>query len=209
MVNQGKNIFLTHTSIFFLLISLPFFAGCGTTKQSKFYTLSSLKMEDTGQKAITSDSKISIGIGPVNLPYYLARPQMVSRTSQHEVFVDEFNRWADDLGNDITRVLSENLLLLLSSEHIAFFPLEQAAVIEYKIMLNVTRFDVMPDDTFQLKTQWGILEKDGKKLIVRETSLSESIDGKDAGARVAAMSRSLEKLSSEIAEGIKAVLKKE
>ena len=209
MVKQRRNILLGHASISLVVVFLIFFTGCGTTKPAKFYTLNSLKAQDTVQKATSSDSHISIGIGPVSIPDYLERPQIVSRTSQNELYIDEFNRWAGSLENDIARVLSGNLSTLLSEEHVSVLTSMPAALFEYRIMVNVTRFDLMPDNTFLLKTQWRILGKDEKKLLMRESYLSEQIDGKDYGARVAAMSRAIEILSRDIAGEMKPFIRAE
>jgi hypothetical protein len=206
MVKQRRNILLGQTSISLILVFLFFFTGCGTTKPSKFYTLNFLRTQDTAQKTTSSERDILIGIGPVNIPDYLDRPQMVSRTSQNELYIDEFNRWADSLDSDIARVLAENLSTLLSEEHVSVLTSMPAAAVEYRIMLNVTRFDIMPDNTFLLKTQWSILGIDGKKVLMRESYLSEQIDGKDYGARVAAMSRAIEMLSRDIAEAVKQLI---
>jgi len=209
MVKQRRNILLGQTRISLILVFLFFITGCGTTKPSKFYTLNSLKTQDTAQKTTSSNRDISIGIGPVNIPDYLDRPQMVSRTSQNELYIDEFNRWADSLDSDIARVLAENLSTLLSEEHVSVLTSMPAAAVEYRIMVNVTRFDLMPDNTFLLKTQWSISKIDGKKVLMRESCLSEQIDGKDYGTRIAAMSRAIEMLSRDIAEAVKPLIQSE
>jgi len=209
MVKQKRYILLDRTSISLVVMFLIFFTGCGTTKSSRFYTLNSLKAQDTAQKTTSSERDILIGIGPVNIPDYLERPQILSRTSQNELYIDEFNRWAGSLENDIARVLSGNLSTLLSEEHVSVLTSMPAAAVEYRIMLNVTRFDIMPDNTFLLKTQWRILGKDEKKLLMRESYLSEQIDGKDYGTRVATMSRVVEMLSRDIAEAVKQLIQSE
>lgn len=209
MVKQRRNILLGQTRISLILVFLFFFTGCGTTKLSKFYTLNSLKIQDTAQKTTSSNRDILIGIGPVNIPDYLDRPQMVSRTSQNELYIDEFNRWADSLDSDIARVLAENLSTLLSEEHVSVLTFMPAAPFKYRIMVNVTRFDLMPDNTFLLKTQWSIVGKDEKKLLMRESYLSEQIDGKDYGAKVAAMSRAIEILSRDMAGEMKPLIRAE
>jgi hypothetical protein len=206
MVKQRRYILLDHTSISLFLVLLIILTGCGTTKSSRFYTLNSLKTQDTVQKTTSPDRDLSVGIGPVSIPDYLERPQIVSRTSQNELYIDEFNRWAGSLDSDISRVLSENLSSLLSEEHISVLTLERAAPVGYRIIVNVTRFDLMPDNTFLLKTQWSISGKDGKKVLMRESYLSEHIDGKDYGARVAAMSRAIEMLSRDIAGAMKPLI---
>ena len=209
MVKQKRYILLDRTSISLVVMFLIFFTGCGTTKSSRFYTLNSLKAQDTAQKTTSSERDILIGIGPVNIPDYLERPQILSRTSQNELYIDEFNRWAGSLDNDIARVLSENLSTLLSEEHVSVLTFMPAAAVEYRIMLNVTRFDLMPNNTFLLKTQWSISGIDGKKVLMRESCLSEQIDGKDYGTRVATMSRVVEMLSRDIAEAVKQLIQSE
>jgi hypothetical protein len=193
----------------FVMISiLSILSGCASTEPSRFYALNSLKAQDIAQKTISSDRGISIALSPVNIPDYLDRPQIVSRTSQNELFIDEFNRWAGSLSEDITRVLAENLSILLPQEHMSVLSWERTAPLDYRIVVDVTRFDVMPDDNVLLKTQWIIFGKDGKNVLaMRESNFNEHVDGKDYSARVAAMSRALAGLSRDIADEIKSISK--
>ena len=178
--------------------------GCASTEPSRFYSLNSLKAQEITQKTISTDRGVSIALSPVNIPDYLDRPQIVSRTGKNELFIDEFNRWAGFLGEDITRVLAENLSILLAQEHITILTWERTVPIDYRIVVDATRFDVMPDDNVLLKAQWIIFGKDGKNILaMRESNFNEHVDGQDYSARVAAMSRTLESLSREIASEIK------
>ena len=65
-----------------------------------------------GQRAST------IGVFPVAMPDYLDRPQVVTRVSENEIKLDEFNRWAEPLKENFYTVLVENLSTLLSNEKI-------------------------------------------------------------------------------------------
>jgi len=207
MIKQGRVSLLCQISIPLILALLVFLTGCGTTKPSRFYTLNSLKAQDTtAQQTISSDGNISIGIGSVNIPDYLDRPQIVSHTSQNELSVDEFNRWAGSLDNDIARVLSEDLSILLSEEHVSVLTWERVVPVDYRIVVHVSRFDVMPDDTVLLKSQWSVFGRDGKNVLIRESKFSEHIDGKEYGARVATMSRVVEMLSRDIVEAVKQLI---
>jgi len=174
-----------------------------------FYALNSLKAQDMAQKTISSERGVLIALSPVNIPDYLDRPQIVSRTGPNELFIDEFNRWGGFLGENITRVLAENLSILLAQEHVSVLTWERTAPFDCTIIVDVTRFDIMPDDSVLLKTQWIIFGKDKKNvLVMRESDFNEHVDGKDHNARVAAMSRTLENLSREIAVEIRSIVGK-
>jgi uncharacterized lipoprotein YmbA len=65
---------------------------------------------------------MTIGIGPVTLPKYLDRPQIVTFTSPYALNVVEFDRWAEPLESTFVRVLAENLALLLPRAHVVVSP---------------------------------------------------------------------------------------
>mgnify|MGYP000004657022 CR=1 FL=1 len=72
--------------------------GCATTPSSNFFVLSAGEVPTQG-----SPSGIALSIGPVDLPRYLDRPQIVSREGDNRLEVDEFNRWGgalDDVSAD-------------------------------------------------------------------------------------------------------------
>ena len=47
-----------------------------------------------------------IGIGPIELPEMLQRPQMVSRRGDAEMDIADFHRWAGELEDMMTRELA-------------------------------------------------------------------------------------------------------
>jgi len=196
-------------TIFSMAILLTLFSGCGTTRPSRFYTLNPLQTLESAKQVALPGPPISIGIAPVEIPDYLDRPQIVRRTDKSELFIDEFDRWAGSLDDDIARVLSENLSILLSQEHVLILTGGGAAPVEHRIVVKVSRFDLMPDDTALLKSQWTVFGKDGRIILIRESNFSEHIDGVDYGARIAAMSRAIEMLSRDIAEAMKPLIKAE
>ncbi len=192
----------------FVLIFLMVLVACSTSKPAKFYTLNSLA-QSTTENTPPSGRTVTVGIGPVTIPDYLDRPQIVTRTSQNELNISEFNRWAGSLDTNVTRVLVENLSALLSPESISVTQWERAGTVDYRIAVDVIRLDAMPDGTVLLKAQWAIQAKPGTlALTARESSFSERIDGESYNARVAAMSRALADLSQEIADAMKAIVQR-
>jgi hypothetical protein len=123
--------------------------------------------------------------------------------------LSEFDRWAGSLKNDITRVLSENLTLLLSQNSVFVSPWGWVNASDYRITVDIGRFDIMPEGNVLLTAQWTIIGKDGIKiLLARESIVTEPITAPTYKTRVSSMSGALEKLSRDIAEGIKTVSQK-
>ena len=203
------NIFYSHLTAFFLSVFLIFVGACGTTRPSKFYTLNSLQTSETVRQVASEEKKISVAIGPVEIPDYLDRPQIAVRSSQNELTVNEYERWAGSLRDDITRVLVENLSILLRGDRGSVFPLRPGFQSDYRIRVNLTRFDIMPDDVVSLRAEWAILDKNGViAFTMRETNFDEHIEGRSYSDKIAALSRALTGLSKDIADGLRDLSKK-
>jgi uncharacterized protein len=193
---------------FFLrVILLLIISGCAGSEPSRFYTLD---VSDKPEHVRSSSSyKLSVAIGPVVIPDYLDRPQIVSRTGKNEITFSEFDRWAGSLRDDIARVLSENLTILLSENDASVSPWEWGTPGDYRVAVEIRRFDIMPEGDVLMNVRWTILSKDGIKIILmRESTVSEPVSGQTYRAKVSSMSRALERLSLDIAEGIQAVTRK-
>ena len=60
------------------------------------------------------------------MPAVVDRPQIVVRTGPNEVWLDEFNRWASPLEDNLGRVIAENLVAMLGTPHVTVFPQTEA-----------------------------------------------------------------------------------
>jgi uncharacterized lipoprotein YmbA len=201
-----SNIFYSRLTTFSLIVVLIFVGACGTTRPSKFYTLNSLQTPETVKQVASDEKKISVAIGPVEIPDYLDRPQIAVRSSQNELTLNEYERWAGSLRDDITRVLAENLSILLGGDRVSVFPLRPGFQSDYRIRVNLTRFDIMPDDVVSIRAEWAILDKNGvTSFTMRETNFDEHIEGRSYSDKIAALSRAVTGLSKDIADGIRFV----
>ncbi len=191
--------------VLFLLI----LCGCGSTQPSRFYTLGSIGKYDARTRSTAADQTIFVTVGPVNIPDYLDRPQIVSRTSKNELSLSEFDRWAGSLKDDIVRVISENLTDLLSQNSVFVSPWGRGTGGDYRVIIDIRRFDAMPEGNILLNAQWTIVGKQGKQVLrARKSVITESLSAQTYDAKVTAMSGAFAKLSSDIAEGIKGLLQK-
>jgi len=204
-----RNIIL-YSGVLVCLVVVQFFvAGCaGTSAPSRFYTLNALGDEEAAQSVPASTHSLSVVVGPVEIPDYLDRSQIVTRSSPNELKLAQFDRWAGSLKEDIARVLSENLALLLSGNDVSVSSWEWSSASDYRIALYIRRFDIMSEGSVLIGAQWNIIGKDGVEILLTgELSAEEPIAAETYNAKAAAMSKALGKLSRDIAEGIKTVSK--
>lgn len=180
--------------------------GCvgGKSKPSNFYVLSSVSSSDGKKQTTAGEGDVAVGIGPVVLPQYLDRPEIVTRASPNQLDLAEFDRWAESLRDNFSRTLTENLSILLSTHHTAVFPWDGSTPIDYQIAVDVTRFEGDADGHAVLIATWSIFGKGGRELLARRRSnFSEPAGAGDYEALVSAMSRVVGNFSREVAAAVK------
>lgn len=197
--NAGLRILLLGN----IIITL-FLAACGTSPPAKFYTLSSMPLEKPNEKAAPSEKNTVIAIGPIEIPEYLDRMEIVARADNNRLNISEFDLWGGSLKTDISRVLVENIGILLDGDGLAVIPWKTSMTGSYRVPVIINRLDGIPGDTLTLKAQWSLVDKDEKTpLTFREIIRAKPIKGSTYSAIVASMSEALADLSKSIAESIK------
>jgi len=190
----------------FLWICLFGLGGCASTKPAKFYTLNSLSAHGELPKKVPVEQGIAVAVGPVAIPDYLDRPQILTRSGPRELKLAEFDRWAGSLEEDISRVLAENLSGLLAPDNVTVLRWGRDAYpfpAKYRVGVDVTRFEGTIGESIILAARWFVSrEEDRKILSARESIVKEPVEGQDYDALVGAMSRALAGLSREIAAAI-------
>lgn len=183
------------------VIASSLLAGCVTapSQPAKFYWLTSLETE-RGQSLNPS---LIVGIGPVTLPGYIDRAQLVSQVNSNQLSVDEFNRWAGDLEQNVIDVLAENLSHRLGTDAVVAYPWGQAIVTNYQVVVDIRRFDVGDDQNVHLIAQWQLLTDDGRKLLkIKREALQKPVNATDPNAIAAAQSWALVSLGRSISSSI-------
>ena len=179
-------------------------AGCGSTPMTQFYKLSSLPSAQQENPAALLGENITIGVGPVELPEYLDRPQIVTRKSQNQLEISEFHRWAGSLPQGFSRVLAKNISTLLPTDRVAVFPWEGTFSPTYQVKLEVEQFDGQVGKQVFLRVIWSLVGQEGAKvLVVRKTLIEEPVLTNDYDGLVAAQSNALATLSREVVEEIR------
>lgn len=179
--------------------SLSLLAACADSPSARFYVLGSFPVE--AQARAWADD-VAVGLGPVELPDYLDRPQIVTRSGENELHLAEFDRWGESLKDNVTVVLAEDLTVLLPSQRVSIYPWKRSTPIDYQLAVRITRFDRTEGGEAVLSARWSVLARDGKELLSRESRHVERVAGDGYGDTVAAMNRALGKFGREIAAAL-------
>jgi uncharacterized lipoprotein YmbA len=191
--------------IILLMCFVP--AGCSFLEvkpdPTRYFALASLPRTPPGAQDAAGTNTLALGIGPIKLPGYLDRQQFVTRISQNRFAVAENDRWAEPLEENFSRVLWQNLSILLQTDRIVAFPWERSQRPTYQIQVEVLRFEPNAEQVVELWARWTILD-DAKKTISRkETYLNRPVRDKSTEASVAALSETVADLSKDIASAIR------
>jgi uncharacterized lipoprotein YmbA len=183
-------------------------AGCTTFSAqpdpSRFFTLSPHSQgEESTEKRPNRAPAISLGIGPVSLPAYLDRQEIVTRVAQNQVRLSGYDRWAEPLEEGVGRVVSQNVASILRAERITSYPWPIDRKPLYQVELEVLRFETNNAHEAQVAARWTVRHTGKKDLVrYRDTRLSRPAHERSTAASVAALSDVLAELSRQIAQAI-------
>ena len=142
----------------------------------------------------------TLGIGPITLPGYLDRSEVVTRLSPNELTLSETDRWAEPLLDNVSRALSENLVTLVRPERYANYPWFESAGVDYAVGVDLTRFEADSTGNVTLAAAWAVRRGDGDEVLRQEVSVIEQpTTGLGTEPSVAALSAALARLAEEIA----------
>jgi len=189
---------ITHLLVITIAVSV---ASCASAP-SRFYTLNSTV---TGEGAPAAN--YGVVVGPVSVPAVVDRPQFAVQVAANRVELDEFNRWAAPLSDNIARVVTEDLVVLLGTPHVATAPLANFDA-TYRVTIDVQRFESLrsvarQNEAVLIEAVWVVRKASGGVARSGRTVAREPAQGADFATLAAAHSRALAKVSGDIAAAIR------
>ena len=198
-----------HIAIIVLALAL---AGCfgGQSPPTSFYMLSPVNPSQAGTLAATAEGRIHIGLTTVAVPEYLNRSEIVINLDNTVYQLAGFSKWAEPLGDNLTRVLEESLSNLLHDNSIDVFLASDSSILpDYRLEVDVLRLDGNLGDQVTLVAQWALLgDAKGDLILMQRLEYQETAVDNTYKELVLAQSRTVDKLSRDIAAAIKKALAK-
>ena len=173
-------------------------AACATPSAAlRYYLLTPI---DAG--AVTDDrlGDRTVMVGPLQLPGYLDRPQLMVRLPDGELALRELDRWAEPLDAVLVSTLADSLVRLTGSERIVTFPTAGRVAADQRVTGRVIRFEADAAGLAVLRVQWSIRDDSGRPLRpVRIGEYRAQAAGDESAALVAALSEVLGQFAAELA----------
>lgn len=183
------------------LLLLASVAGCvGKSEPSRYYVL-----EASVPDAERSPDGPAVSVGPVTLPKYLDRPQVVTRPTGTQLDVSEFDRWGGRLEDNVAQVLAEDIGRRLRTARVTVFPNEPPGRADVRIAVTITRFErVGGEGDVVLEARWRITRPSNtdSEPVRGNFNVTKHANRSGYPATVEAMSAALSDLSATLAEAM-------
>lgn len=179
-----------------LLLSL---GGCvGSTPPAQFYLLEPLTATESGV-GFVSDKPI-LALAPVRIPQYLERAQLVTASGKNTYQLDELNRWAESLDDNITRVMLQELTNLVPAD-VVLTSSQRAKQAKLRLAVSILEFHIDPQGLAKCAAQWQISRGD-EVIVSRQSSYQVPASLQDAQLKVQALNQCLNQLNREMAAAL-------
>ena len=160
---------------------------CGCAAPDRYYRLSGPAMPDTQATGAPT------GIGPVSIPAYIDRPELVFESSSGELQVPEGHRWSGSLKDEVTRVLTAGVQAARPNTSVVAYPWPLGTALARHIPVTITELHARSGEGVTLSATWNIGNTQ------RRAAIQQPIVGDGYAAITDAQSLALELLARRIA----------
>ncbi|MBT4570819.1 MAG: membrane integrity-associated transporter subunit PqiC [Nitrosomonadales bacterium] len=203
MKPHSINIFAKYIALMFVTFLI---FGCAKNSKPIEYYMLDASVGISSNESLELDKGPLIGLGPIRLPEYLDRPQMVVAVSENKYKLIESHRWAEKLDQNISLALFRALPGQLGTDRMIRYPWPQRPGVDYQIKIDILELNIDPTGQSRLVAQWSIKSKD-KTLLNKRSSFIAKASTTDVDKMVQAQSECLTKLGQEIVSNLKPLLK--
>jgi|SRR5208282_3706079 len=173
--------------------------GCATPPAHLYNLTGAVAIGQANENALD----VSVVVGPVSMPALFNVPQIVVIKGANQVSLDEFNRWASPLADNISRVVADNLVVMLGTNRVAVFQWSPNAEPDYRVAIDFQTFESSLGHAASISAIWTVRRtKDGKTQTDR-TVVRIAASGPGYDALMAAHDQALMRLSENISGAIR------
>jgi uncharacterized protein len=142
----------------------------------------------------------ALGVGPVSLPDYIDRGELVFQSSETKFEIPYDHRWAGSLRDTATRAIGTNLARRLGTGNLHTYPWPPGTALKYQVRVDVRQFHARSGGDAILEASWSIEDGATSRVLVRRGgNFREPVRRKGYEGVVAAESRLLSQLARAIA----------
>ncbi|WP_130472676.1 PqiC family protein, partial [Candidatus Magnetaquicoccus inordinatus] len=137
----------------------------------RYYLLTPTATTQAEQPATTAPASAQqplLIIEPVELPPYLNRAHIVTRSSSNHLQLAQFEQWGDTLRDNISRVVLENLSLQLASNRLSPPSALWQERPAFRLATQISQFELGPENQVVLKARWRLLDNQSSKTLLTE-----------------------------------------
>lgn len=176
-------------------------AGCFRDTPIKFYLLNAELSAPAKQNQTPALSpEPIIGLGPIHIPEYLNRQQMIVGISEYEYRLDENHRWAERLDQNIGRVLEQSLSTQIPYQIVRHpWPLRQR--IDFQASVDILKLHLDNNGYSRMSAHWVIKNRE-KTFSTKIYECKLPVPKDDFDTLVKLQSECVGKLSHEIADAL-------
>jgi uncharacterized lipoprotein YmbA len=149
-----------------------------------------------------------LGVGPVRLPDYLDRSEIVTRAGPGRLEVSTLDRWSAPLEALFTSALAEDLRRAVPAREVPRWPWSASAPPEWSVSVDVLRFEAGADGFAVLEARWTV-RRGGALASEGATSARERREGPEIAHTVAALGKALGGLARDVAAAVDASRREE
>ncbi|MDD5561708.1 MAG: PqiC family protein [Candidatus Omnitrophica bacterium] len=180
-------------------------SGCisaGNSPNPRFYMFKHLEDIQAAQKFSIPAGKITI-IGPVSIPQYQDRPQIVTQDDKGMLDIAQFDRWGEPLDAGIARLIIEDLNLMLPEGTFEMFPCNFAIPLDYQVIVSILQLESNLKKDLLLVAQWSIIDTESRSMLfTKRSDLIQPVEPHNYSGLADALSKAVASLSSQIAENL-------
>jgi uncharacterized lipoprotein YmbA len=141
----------------------------------------------------------------VTVPAAVDRPQIVVMAGVNQVQLDEFNRWASPLQDQIEVALASDLATDLGTPNVTTLSGGDVQLAKYRVVVDVLRFDSTPGTAAVLEAAWTVRRVKDSKSESGRTSVREPLQQAGYGPLAAGHSRAVAQLARDVGAAIRSL----
>jgi len=144
-----------------------------------------------------------IGIGPVKIPEYLDRPQIVTQDKEKMLHLAQFDRWGESLDLGLARLIRENLTAILPGTKLTLYPWNPLITVKYQVLVEVIQLDSQLDRDMFFVVQWTVIDvQNSKTMMIKRSEFRLPIVSHNYVGLAQTLSTACSSLSDQIADAL-------